>query len=269
MRDVQTASPMIYLYNTVVQSSPRRITYEGGNWDPLWSPDGTRLVFSTRRAGTASRDLFLASVIEDAPPEPILPGVPGRQSPSQWLDGDLLLFNSGPAANRNGSWTMQIGDSTSAVPYLVAETDRTHARVAPQRDLAAYESTESGVREVYVRSFPEPRQPTIVSSGGGWSPRWSPDGNTVYYWRGQETGVDTLYAARVQRDPFAVLSTEVVLSGNYVSNGWDLHPGGDRFIVPRRTGLNLGSPEEGAVPVRHYIVTNWFTELLGALGEGR
>ncbi|UCC26496.1 MAG: PD40 domain-containing protein, partial [Gemmatimonadales bacterium] len=265
---VPTNFPMIFVYNTVVQTTPRRITYEGGNWEPLWSPDGTRLVFASEREGAASRDLFVVSVVEDDPPEPILPGVPGRQWPSQWLDGDLLLFNSGQGPNRNGSWTMQVGDSASAEPYLEAETNRLNANVAPQGDLAAYESNESGVGNVYVRSFPEPRQQTIVSTGGGVEPRWSPDGNTIYFWKPSDPEPDTLFAARVQRDPFAVLSTDVVLAGHYRSTEWDLHPDGDRFIVPRVTRVNLGEREGGAASPRHYIVTNWFTELLAALGEG-
>ena len=120
-----------------------------------------------------------------------------------------------------------------------------------------------------MRSFPVARQPTPVSSGGGRRPRWSPDGNTIYYWR-PSAGADSLFAATVQREPtFAVLSTDFVLAGDYESQNWDLHPDGDRFIVTRV--VPAGQPAGGAVgvePPRHLIVTNWFAELLDALGEG-
>lgn len=38
--------------------------------------------------------------------------------------------------------------------------------VSPDEDLAAYWSAESGRREVYVRNFPEARQPETVLEDG-------------------------------------------------------------------------------------------------------
>ena len=50
----------------------------------------------------------------------------------------------------------------------------------------------------------------------------------------------------------------------------DLHPDGDRFITTRR--VVSGPDQDGALnvePERHLIVTNWFTELLAAVGKER
>jgi Tol biopolymer transport system component len=66
--------------------------------------------------------------------------------------------------------------------------------------LAAYVSNESGSDEIYIRSFPEPGERTLVSQGGGEYPLWSPDGNTVYYWGLSEVvgAQDTFMAARIR-----------------------------------------------------------------------
>ena len=72
-------------------------------------------------------------------------------------------------------------DSARAEPYLTAEADLRRIAVSPDGSLAAYRSDESGQDEIYIRSFPDPGERTLVSQGGGTVPFWSPDGNTLYY----------------------------------------------------------------------------------------
>jgi serine/threonine-protein kinase len=268
-----TDARMVYVYNVELGTTPRRLTFAGGtNTGPVWSPDGTRIAFASQREGTDGRDLFIKSVNDDSPPEFLLGG-PGRQTPRQWFPDDLLLYQTGQSAGQNDLWLIDVADTASSRPYLAAEGNRVAGYVSPQGDLAAYESDESGDSEVYVRSFPEARQPTSVSSGGGRRPRWSPDGETLYYWRPLPgPAPDSLFAARVQREPtFAVLSTDFVLAGDYDGFNWDLHPDGDRFITVRlaRGGTTSGDTDASGEPERHLIVTNWFTELLASAGEGR
>ena len=264
-------STMIYEYNVELQTTPRRLTSEGSvNRYPAWSPDGTSLAFTSSREGSVGRDVYVKNVYDDSAPQRIF-GAPGRSRPDQWLDGDVLVFTTGSSAARNNSWTMEIPDSATAAPYIAAEGNRHWARVAPQGDLAAYQSNETGRNEIFVRSFPVARQPTPVSSGGGARPMWSPDGNTIYYWREQLQGPDSLFAARITREPaFAVLSTDFVLAGDYkAAEDWDLHPDGDRFVTTRVVGTDqAGGGTSGIEPERHLIVTNWFTELIASAGGG-
>ena len=261
--------PMIFVYNVELATAPRRLTVDGSNFSPVWSPDGAQIAFAIDRPGT-TYDLF-SKALDDAPPE-LLFAVPGRQIPNQWLEDDRLVFSSGTSPAQNNTWLMQVPDSATAGPYFPAEGNHTRVAVSPDGELAAYESDESGQFEIYVRSFPEPRQQSPVSNGGGQFARWSPDGGTIYYWReGAGPAPDSLFAATVEREPtFAVLSREFVLAGDYASPDWDLHPDGDRFIVPRIVGAGAaaGGGTATADRERYLIVTNWFTELLAAVGEG-
>ena len=43
--------------------------------------------------------------------------------------------------------------------------------------------------EIYIRSFPDPGERTVVSEGGGNVPFLSSDGNTLYYARGDQLNV--------------------------------------------------------------------------------
>jgi cysteine synthase len=143
------------------------------------------------------------------------------------------------------------------IPHLLA------VAVEPKGSILA--GGESGEYEVYVRSFPEPGARFQVSSGGGEEPVWAPDGQTLYFRRGDE-----LVAASVTVDPeFRVLGREPILDDlgsmpvQAFAASYDVHPDGDRFI------FFLGQEEEGVEVDRTlYVVTNWFTELRERMGEG-
>lgn len=143
--------------------------------------------------------------------------------------------------------------------------------VSRDGSLAAYtaDSDETGTDEVYIRSFPEPGAATMVSQGGGASPSWSLDGNTVYYWTDGEgsPALDMLMAARLGRDPTpVVLSRAPVFVVQYaLSMGSDLHPDGDRWLVLKRPSVVAGD-SAAAEPTRSIVVTNWFIELRERMG---
>ena len=75
------------------------------------------------------------------------------------------------------------------VPFLISEFDQRQARFSPDGHWVAYSSDESGVREVYVRSFSMNSAGTAVEVGGKWpisvggghTPRWRGDGRELYY----------------------------------------------------------------------------------------
>ncbi len=139
--------------------------------------------------------------------------------------------------------------------------------VSPDGTLAAYSSNESGQYEIYIRSFPDPGERTIVSQGGGDVPFWAPDGNTLDYVR-FEGRARTFIAARIQRDPVpVVLSRDSLFTGPYAAfPGSGLHPDGDRWIVAQNVGS--GDPDEGATEAARLImVTNFFEELRQRMGN--
>jgi serine/threonine-protein kinase len=253
----------VLTYNVDLGTTPQQITFDGEfNRAGPWSPDGTRVAFTSARSGTDGMDLFVKNVTDDSPPQMVF-SAPGFQYPTDWPADDVLVFLNANGGSDN-LWVMDPADSASARPYLEAEARLLDMRVSPGGDLAAYMSNETGFFQIYVRSFPEPRQPVLVSSGVGGRPRWSPSGDTLYYWRGG--AVDTLYAASVRRQPtFAVESIEAVFTGQWEQGDTDLHPEGDRWISARAAGS--GNAPGQVEPERFLVVTNWFEELRAALGE--
>jgi Tol biopolymer transport system component len=251
----------IYTYDVELGATPRQLTFEGSNISPVYSPDGTRVVFSSLRDGTDAGDLFVKRLSDDTPAE-LLITLPGYQRPTQWPSDTLVVFVTGPPPD--DLWMLDLSDSDSprAVAYLEQEAQVSDIVVSPDGALAAYLSRETGTTEIYVRSFPEPGERTRVSEGGADSPVWSPDGNTLYYWTLAGAGGgpgDEFMAARIQRNPTpVVLSRELLFTGNYFRPASDLHPDGDRVIVAQNAG---------AEPERFLVVTNWFEELRERMGN--
>jgi Tol biopolymer transport system component len=261
--DVMDGGIMIFTYNVDLGTTPKQITFEGNNREPVWSPDGTRVAFTSDREGGLAYDLYVKNVTDDSPPERIL-ALEANQRPFHWASDSVLVF--GTQAGSEDLWWMNPSDSTSATPYLESESNLTAVRISPSGDLAAYMSDETGEDQVFVRSFPDPRQPVLVSRDRGNHPRWAPEGNALYYWKGSP--VDTLLVAQVSTDPtFSVTSVEPLFGADYVLRGVDLHPDGDRWIAPDSRNQGVASPAEPGQPEQFLIVTNWFSELRAALGE--
>ena len=223
----------IYTYDVEVGATPRQLTFEGNNRSPVYSPDGTRVVFSSSREGI-DNDLFVKRLDDDTPDE-LLITLPRGQRPTQWPSDSLIVFNWGPPPADLWMLDLSDPDSPRAEAYLEQEANIQDIVVSPDGTLAAYASNETGTSEIYVRSFPVPGERTPVSEGGGEFPRWSPDGNTVYYWtlRGGGGG-STFLAARIQREPTPmVLSRDTLFTGDYYRAASDLHPAGNQVIVGR------------------------------------
>ena len=265
-------SLQIYTYDMVVKSRPRRLTTQGFNQYPVWSPDGSTIVFASLREGTDGLDLFTKEVGSNEPPRLLL-SRPGPQWPAQWLSDTQILITDGLGEDRE-PWIVDLpspagGDSARARPYFESEDAHEPAYLAPQGDLVTYSSDATGAWEVYVRGFPEPGAPEKISEGGGDVPRWSADGNSIFY---LNAAGDSLFEARIDRGPpFAVLDARPVLPWRFGTR-FDLHPDGDRFIATlageQGSATGNGAADAAAARTRYFIVTNWFDELRRRMGQG-
>ena len=231
---VYSSEQQIYTYNVALGTTPRQLTFEGANQTPVFSPDGTRVAFASLRQGTDGADLFVKRLDDDSPPRSIIT-LDANQSVTQWPSDTLIVFERQVPRGVGDLWMVNLSDpdSARAEVYLSSEANLRRIVVSPDGTLAAYTSIESGQYEIYIRSFPNLGERTVVSQGGGDNPVWSPDGNTLYYSRPQGGG-SIFMAARLQRDPVpVVLSTDSLFTGPYRRPfpGSGLHPDGDRWIV--------------------------------------
>ena len=198
--------------------------------DPQWSPDGAAIAYSVSAPG--GKDVATRRLADSVPR--VLATRPGAQFPSDWLrDGTtLIVTEEGP---RRGDILVQPADGSEARPYAATSADETAARVSSDGRWIAYTSDESGQPEVYLDSYPRPRQRVMISQGGGVHPVWRGDGRELYYWRN-----DAIVAVRLGAlgSTAHVVGAETVLFRAPYQGGlntmYDVSPDGERFVIVRR-----------------------------------
>jgi Tol biopolymer transport system component len=219
----------IWVYSIREGTSTRLTAGLQGAVDPAWSPDGRRIVFSTNRGNNV--DLMSISADGGAEPTLLLDREGSQYQATFTPDGKRIVFVD--AARSTTSDVLAIGIEPAArVDTLLASQffEQTPA-VSPDGRWLAYQSTETGVTEVYIRSLTGSGARSLVSAEGGREPAWSRDGKTLYYRTGNRVvGVRlvTGTTATVQ-DRVAVLETQA-LSGRGNRN-YDVAPDGSGFLM--------------------------------------
>ncbi len=240
----------IWVYE-VAQKTLTKLTVTGSASRPLWTPDGSRLAYTSDVNGTPDIGWIRAdgSALADT-----LLAMPGRQLADEWSpDGRWLVYHQNNASVSRNDIMLMSADSGRAVrPYLQTPNDEFAPAVSPDGRWLAYASDESGRNEIYVRSFPEPGGKVQISLDGGLEPRWSRSGRELFYRNG-----DRMMAASVVTTPaFSVQSRTELFRGNFTSfpfhAQYDVTSDG-RFIMTQ-------GPASSADLV---VVLNWFDQLHG------
>jgi Tol biopolymer transport system component len=241
-----------------------QLTFEGNTrgGSAIWSPQGDRLIFASRRDGSDGEDLYSVRVDRPGSAEPVL-SHPGDQRPLQWLPGNRVLLYSVDPTNRKGILlTLSLDTGVlDTIPEVSDDLDgrplegSLGARVSPDGTLIAFRAEFAGNTAFWVREFPEPSGRYLVSATAGFNPAWSPDGATLYSWV-RTNGPDSLIAVSVDRTAGVRFSSRRVV---HVSEyrGWALHPDGRRFVV---TNPATVSETAGQLWREFGVLINWDPE---------
>lgn len=159
---------------------PARISRSlAADTDPVWSPDGRRVLFRSLSGGPAG--LFIRTAHDpEAPIEPLRQS-PQGETPLDWTAGGVLYSTASPET-RMDVWRLD-PRTREPQPLLQSGFNETDARWSPDGRWIAYVSDEPGHPDVFVRHMPD-GAPTRVSRAGGTRPRWGHGGRALYFLRG-------------------------------------------------------------------------------------
>ncbi|MCH8936074.1 MAG: PD40 domain-containing protein, partial [Gemmatimonadetes bacterium] len=244
----------------VGQGTTTRLTFDAVGRYPSWTPDGSRIVFSSLLHGARVRQLFWKASDGSGVAERLVESMDAQWG-SAWLpDGKTLIVNrvAGSAATRRDLWISSIGEPDSSYPFLNTEYMEASPAVSPDGRWLAYTSDETGQSEVYVQPLDDgsggKRQ---VSLGGGIEPVWSHDGSELYYRSGIMLTGGQVVAIGIQRDPIFALGTRRVLFEDLFRRdlnhaNYDVHPTTGDFVMVR---------SEATASFQLTVVLNFLEEL--------
>jgi Tol biopolymer transport system component len=160
-----------------------RLTFEpGAERHPLWSPDGTRLIFSSPRNG---RPPGLFEKMTNGAAETLFFESDLILQPTDWSrDGRFVVYGRRDSKTQWDVWVVPANAGRAdrkPTIYLPTPFNEHHGRLSPDGRWMAYASDESGRWEVYVSAFPGGGGRWQISAGGGVEPRWRSDGKELFY----------------------------------------------------------------------------------------
>ena len=150
--------------------------------NPVWSPDGDQIAFSSNRKGT--HDLYRKSASPGGSEELLLATALHKNTTDWSFDGRFVLFETRDPKSGMDIWALPLDKSGKpGNPFPVVQTafDEQRGQFSPDGKWIAYQSDESGRHEIYLRAFPGPGNEWPVSTNGGTQVRWRQDGKEVFY----------------------------------------------------------------------------------------
>ena len=165
-------------------------------WNVAWAPDASRISFGGI-TGDGTWAVYDQPVDGGSEPVVLHAEEAGEIYLGSWgPDGQDLVYCHLESSGANSS--VRILSRDGSEPRVVAR-DLQYAlspSFSPDGAWLTYESADTGDFEVYVQSPSGSGRRIVVSSGGGRTPRWSPDGRELYYRSG-----DRLMAVAVPPPP--------------------------------------------------------------------
>ncbi len=221
-----------------------------------WAPDGSRVVFNSRRKGNL--DLYVKASSGAGGEEPVLADGRNNLYATDWSpDGHHILYFTGNANSPTGNdiWSLPMSGDRKPASVLRSEFSELNGRFSPDGRWLAYVSNESGRNDVYVASFGGAGGKWQVSTAGGTVPRWRRDGKEIFFLSPESKLMAA--TANGQGNAFEVGAVQPLfdvrprLEGFAGSNGWSyaVSANGQRFLV--------NTLVEQAVSPPIAIVVNW------------
>jgi eukaryotic-like serine/threonine-protein kinase len=235
---------------------PARFTFGPEPDDmPLWSPNGSRILFKSLRGGRWG--FYQKASSGTGPEELLMTSVAGPSAPYGWSgDGQLLYASLDSVTGRYGLWRLP----ASGKPVELLKTPFFETQGQPSTDgrWIAYVSNESGIFEVYVRPFPSGEGKWPISVAGGTEPRWRGDGKELFYLASdnslQVVSITTTTSRLDASPPKTLFQTATrSLALGVTRNQYVVTADGQRFLFMQ--------PAEGPSSSSITVVLNWTAAL--------
>ena len=173
----------VWLLDLSRGSSVRFTFGPGSSRLPVWSPDGSEIVFSSNRDGAYN---LYRKPVDGARAEQLLLRTNDDKEAFSWSrDGRFLLYSANRNFGARQMWVLPMRGEPNPISFSQSRFDEAEGEFSPDGRWVAYESNETGQYEIYVRAFAgsadaaETGGKWMVSKDGGLFPRWRSDGKEL------------------------------------------------------------------------------------------
>ena len=171
----------VWLYD-IATASARQLEAPGDlAGSAMFSDDGSRALIQQYTGSNMSP--WMTELASGAPPTRL--GVRFDTAfATDWHD-DLVVYEGSTGEGDTSETGVSLnvldlvtGDDRTIVP---APGEQAFGSISPDGRWISYLSSESGQYDVYVASFPDGERRWRISTGGGYQPRWNPQGGELFF----------------------------------------------------------------------------------------
>jgi serine/threonine protein kinase/Tol biopolymer transport system component len=241
----------VWIYD-LTRDTLTRLTSQGNNSWPIWTPDGKRITFTSNRSGP--ENLFWKLADGSGLDERLTTSEHHQVARSWSPDGQELVFEDLDPVTNDDLWVLPIQGNRKPWPFLRTPFPEGWARLSPDGRWLAYVSKELAQTEVFVQPFPSGTGKWQISTAGATEPMWSRDGRQLFYRSG-----DKMLVVDIAKHPtFSAGKPRLLFeSAEYdrvsTTADYDVSPDGQRFLMIQELGRQSAAPYD--------VVVNWFDEL--------
>jgi hypothetical protein len=194
----------------------------------VWSPSGRQIVFVGATENSSNLFLRAFGVVDQ---DEVLTKM-AAVGPDDWSrDGQYILFDSVPPQRH--IWAVPATGSDHT-PFQVSfsEFEERGGRFSPDGHWVVYASSDQGLSQIYIQSFPQKGTKKQISANGGSIIRWRRDGKELYY-LARDATLMAVSIATTPTDvevgtPKPLFKTPIFLTG--ATRDYDIGPDG-RFLI--------------------------------------
>jgi Tol biopolymer transport system component len=239
--DPDTGEHAVWMLDVVRGARSRFIAGAGGTHWPVWSADGSRILFSSDRSGPWS---LLATDSTGAGAEQELLSTTTSSTPTDWSrDGRFIVYETIGPSTRSDIWALPVSPRGQPFPVATSAAAEKQGQLSPNGRWVAYVSDDPGREEIFVQAFPDAKEKWPISTTGGSQPQWRRDGKELFYisrdLKLMAVGVNTTTTSFEASVPTPLFD---LTSAGHARNNYMPSADGKRFLINTSvTGLGIGS----------------------------
>jgi len=250
---IAAANDDIWVY-TPERQQLSRVTFDlGDELDPVWTPDGKRIIYCGGRT-----NILWRAADGSGDPKALFLSHSQVHMGSVSPDGEVLAFMQVDPKNQSDIRILPLKGQSAPRDLIATSFNEECPRFSPNGRWLAYASDESGRYEVYLQSSQGPEGKRQVSTQGGLFPAWSNAGDRLFFMNGIKMMATDVDPGTGKPGPVVFLFERQDVLPWF---GYDIGPGDDHFVMVVKNAL--------ASPTELRVFLNWFDELKRLVPTGK